>query len=164
MRRVIALFACLAAGASACSGSGKHVVSANGARLTVPRGWQRIPPAANSVTDPRTLLVVGTAGARGKRSRCEQAAYNVPASGAVVLVLGWSSVEAAGGAPPPGRGPLRQLVSVTKPTFECFSGRGAAADVLLAGRRYQVGVLVGDRATRARVQDALAVARSFEPG
>jgi len=25
-------------------------------------------------------------------------------------------------------------------------------------------VLVGDRATKARVQDALAVARSFEPG
>jgi hypothetical protein len=115
------------------------------------------------VTDPRTLLVVGTAGARGKRSRCDQAAYDVPASGAVVLVLGWSSAEAAGGAPPPGRAPLGQLVSVRKPVFECFSGRGAAADVLLAGKRYQVGVLVGDRATKARVQDALAVARSFEP-
>ena len=163
MRSVIALSACVAALATGCGGNSKHDVSANGARLTVPRGWQRVPPAASSVTDPQTLLVVGTTGARGKRSRCDQAAYAVPPEGAVVLVLRWSSVEAAGGAPPPGRAPLGQLVSVRKPTFECFAGRGAAADVLLEGKRYQVGVLVGDRATKARVQDALAVARSFEP-
>ena len=164
MHRVITVFACFAAVITGCGGSGKHVVSGNGARLTVPRGWERIPPATSRGTDPRTLLVVGTAAARGKPSRCDQAAYAVPVSGAVVLVLRWSSVESAGGAPPPGRAPLGQLVSVRKPAFECFSGRGAAADVLLGGKRYQVGVLVGDKATDARVQDALAVARSFEPG
>jgi len=80
-----------------------------------------------------------------------------------VVVLRWSSVAAAGGSPAPGRAPLERLVSVRRPFFECFSGRGAAADLLLAGKRYQVGVLVGDRATKARVRDALAVARSFEP-
>jgi transposase len=53
--------------------------------------------------------------------------------------------------------------AVRGPFFDCFAGRGAAADLLLAGKRYQVGVLVGDRATKARVRDALAVARSFEP-
>ena len=138
-------------------------MSANGARLTVPGGWKRVQPGASAVTDPRTLLVVGTSGAKAKRSRCEQAAYEVPASGAVVVVLRWSSVAAAGGAPEPGRAPLERLASVRRPSFECFSGRGAAADLLLAGKRYQVRVLVGDHATNSRVQDALAVARSFQP-
>jgi len=164
MCRALALPVCFAIFVSGCGGGAKHVVSANGARLTVPRGWQRVEPAAAGVTDPRTLLVVGTSGARARKSRCDQASYAVPASGAVVVVLGWSSVSAAGGAPEPGRAPLERLASVRRPSFECFSGRGAAADLLLAGKRYQVGVLVGDRATKTRVQDALAVARSFEPG
>ena len=150
--------------ASACDGRSTHVLSANGVRLTVPGGWKRVQPGASTVTDPRTLLVVGTSGARATRSRCDQAAYEVPTSGAVVVVLRWSSVAAAGASPEPGRAPLERLASVTRPSFECFSGRGAAADLLLAGKRYQVGVLVGDRATKASVQDALAVARSFEPG
>lgn len=160
--RTIAFFACLVALAAGCGGSAKHVVSANGARLTVPGGWKRVQPGANEVTDPRTLLVVGTSGARARQSRCDQAA--VPASGAVVVVMRWSSVAAAGGAPEPGRAPLERLAEVRRPSFECFAGRGAAADVLLAGKRYQVRVLVGNGATKARVQDALAVARSFRPG
>jgi hypothetical protein len=163
MRRALVLSACLAALAAGC-GRHTHVVSANGARLTVPGGWSQVRPAASTVTDPRAVLVVGTAGVRPRPSDCQQAAYRIPSGGAVVVVLGWSSVAAAGGAPKPGPAPLRQLVSVTRPSFECFSGRGATADLLLAGKRYQVGVLVGDRATKARVQDALAVARSFGPG
>jgi len=163
MCRALALCTCVVVLAAGCGGNGRHVVSANGVRLTVPDGWRRVKPATTSVTDPRALLVVGTDGAHGKQSSCTQAAYDLPANGAVVVVLGWSSVAAAGGSPQAGRGPLRQLVSVTKPSFECFSGRGAGADLLLAGKRYQVGVLVGDRATKARVHDALAVARSFEP-
>ncbi len=154
---------CVGIFVAGCGGSGNHVVSANGAALTVPGGWQRLNPAGTNVSDPRTLLVVGTDGARPKQSRCSQAAYELPGSGAVVVVLRWSTVAAAGGAPEPGRAPLTRLASVVKPSFECFAGRGAAADLLLAGKRYQVAVLVGDRATKARVRDALAVARSFEP-
>jgi hypothetical protein len=164
MRRALALPVCFVIFVSGCGGSEKHVVSANGARLAVPDGWKRVQTGASTVTDPRTLLVVGTSGAQARRSRCDQAAYAVPVSGAVVVVMRWSSVAAAGGAPEPGRAPLERLASVTRPSFECFTGRGAAADLLLGGKRYQVGVLVGDRATKSRVQNALAVARSFEPG
>lgn len=153
----------LALTASACGGSGGHVLSAHGVHVVAPAGWASIRPASGPVTDPRTLLVAGTDGVRTQPSRCSGQAYRVPPSGAAVVVLRWSSVVAAGGAPAPGRAPLERLVSVRRPFFECFAGRGAAADLLLAGKRYQVGVLVGDRVTKARVRDALAVARSFDP-
>jgi hypothetical protein len=115
------------------------------------------------VTDPQTLLVVGTAGVRPLASNCEIAAYPLPPAGAVVVVVGWKSVVTAGGAPwKPGRAPLKNLLAVHRPSFECFSGRGAVADVLLAGKPYQVNVMVGDRASKPRVAEALAVARSFD--
>jgi hypothetical protein len=146
-----------------CGGAGR-VVSSHGVQVAVPNGWVRVPPANDApVTDPRTLLVVGTAGVRPKSSRCEIAAYRIPDSAAVVVVVGWKSLATAGGgAREPGRGPLKKLVDVRKPSAECFDGRGTAADVLLAGKPYQVSVLVGDDATKQRVAQALAVARSFD--
>jgi hypothetical protein len=50
---------------------------------------------------------------------------------------------------------------VRRPSFECFNGRGAAADLVLAGRAYQVNVMVGDQATPRVIEQALAVGRSF---
>jgi hypothetical protein len=115
------------------------------------------------VTDPRTLLVVGTTGVRPKPSRCLDAAYRVPAAGAVVVVVGWMSVASAGGgAPKPGRTPLKKLVAVRKHLSVCFAGRSAVADVLLGGKPYQISVLVGDHASNKHVAAALAVARSFD--
>jgi hypothetical protein len=149
--------------ASACGGSSDHVLSSHGVRVVAPEDWRSIHPARGPVTDPRTLLVAGTAGVGARPSRCSTASYRIPSSGAAVVIVGWSSVAAAGGAPRPGRAPLERLVSVHRPVFECFAGRGAAADLLLAGKRYQVGVLVGDRASKHLVDQALAVARSFEP-
>ena len=164
MRSVAAFLAALvlASLASAC-GRGR-VVSAHGVRVVVPPGWHEVQAVRNgAVIDPRTLLVVGTAGARTKPSRCQIAAYRVPAAGAVVVVVGWSSVTTAGGGPwNPGRAPLEALRGVHRPSFECFSGRGAVADVLLGAKPYQVNVLVGDRASTHRVAEALAVARSFD--
>ena len=61
----------------------------------------------------------------------------------------------------PGRTPLTKLVAVQRPSFECFRGRGAAAQLVLGGKAYQVSVLLGDRAMRGLVDRALAVARSF---
>ena len=49
-----------------------------------------------------------------------------------------------------------------RPSFECFTGRGAAAQVALGGRAYQINVMVGDKASKRRVAAALAVARSFD--
>jgi hypothetical protein len=101
---------------------------------------------------------------RAKPSRCQIAAYRLPATGAVVVIVGWSSLTAAGGGPlAPGRAALKKLESVSKPSFECFGGRGAVADVILDGKAYQVNVLVGERASKHQVEQALAVARSFDP-
>ena len=163
MRRTVALllgFALL----TSCGSAGVSVVSSNGVRVTVPTGWQEVRPAsAGSVTDPRTLLVVGTAGVRPKVPSCSIAAYRIPAQAAVVIVVGWTSIAAAGGAATaPGRAPLKGLAAVRRPSFECFNGRGAVADVLLGGKLYQVNVLVGDRASAERVGQALMVARSFD--
>ncbi len=74
----------------------------------------------------------------------------------------WRSVASAGGGTlAPGRAPLAKLRSVRRPSFECFSGSGAAAQVLLGGHPYQVNVMVGEGAANQRVAVALAVARSF---
>ena len=140
-----------------------QIVSAHGVRVTIPAGWSRVRAAsAGAVTDPRTLLVVGTAGVRPRPSLCQIAAYRVPPTGAVVVVVGWQKLALSGAAKQrPGRWPLARLTAVRRPSFECFAGRGAAVSVVLAGRAYQVNVMVGDRASGQRVAAALAVARSF---
>jgi hypothetical protein len=164
MRRTLVVLAAVVCCSFAAACGGARVVSAHGVRLVVPSGWERVRAASDGpVTDPRTLLVVGTAGVRPGASRCQIAAYRLPPEAAVVVVVGWSSVAAAGGgAPKPGRAPLQALRSLHRPSFECFSGRGAVADVLLGAKPYQVNVLVGDRAPPQRVGRALAVARSFD--
>lgn len=145
------------------AGGVRGVISANGVRLTRPPGWHRVPATPSSIIDPRTLLVVGRAGVRPDlRSQCQIAAYRVPARGAVVVIVGWKTATSGGGHLRPGRAPLKALVSVRRPSFECYGGRGAAADLALGGRAYQVNVMVGDRASRELIAEALAVARSFD--
>jgi hypothetical protein len=76
-------------GVSATVGAGGrwHTVSANGVALRIPSGWTRVPNAGDgNVIDPRTVLVVGTRGARPRSGQCQVAQYRVPASGAVVAV------------------------------------------------------------------------------
>ena len=163
MRRSAAVLLGLALLLGGCGGAGIRVIAAQGVRLTVPAGWQAVSPAsAGPVTDPRTLLVVGTAGVHPKASHCEIAAYRIPAEAAVVVVIGWTTVAAGGRPTPPGRAPLKALVAVRRPSFECFAGRGAVAQVLFGGSLYQVNVLVGERCPARRVRQALAVARSFD--
>jgi hypothetical protein len=148
----------------ALAASTGRVIASNGVRFIVPAGWRRVQAASpGAVTDPRTDLVVGTAGVRPKASACLDASYRVPAAGGVVVVVGWKSVASAGGgSPTPGRAPLKKLVAVRRYLSECFPGRSAVADVLLNGKPYQVNVLVGDRACEERVAEALTVARSFD--
>jgi hypothetical protein len=152
----------LAAGASA-TGS-LRVVSAHGVRVRVPAGWHRLGPTPSSIDDPRTLLVVGTVGVRWNlKSVCQIASYRVPATGAVVVIVGWKSATSGGGAgTSTGRAPLEKLVRVSRPSFECYAGRGAAAGLTLGRKAYQVNVMVGDRASKAQVIEALASARSFD--
>ena len=164
MRISVLLVGLLVCTSTALASDSGRIFSAHGVRFVVPRGWQRIEAAtAGHVTDPRTLLVVGTASVQPRPSRCQIAAYRIPAAGAVVVVVGWKSVVTAGGSPwHPGRSPLKNILAVHRPSFECFSGRGAVADVLLGGKPYQVDVMVGDRASNRRIAEALAVARSFD--
>jgi hypothetical protein len=163
LRGCLAGAAALAAASASFGSNGFHREAAHGVRVTVPAGWARLRPAGDGrVTDPRTLLVVGTRGVGPKPSRCQVAAYRIPPGGAVVVILGWRSVRSGGaGAAAPGRGPLGRLTHVRRPSFECFDGRGAAASVVLDRTAFQVNVLVGDRASRRVVEDALAVGRSF---
>ena len=116
-----------------------------------------------AVVDPLTLVVVGTAGVRANpTSHCQIAAYRIPVRGAVVVIVGWQDLRLTAMSRPTGRAPLRKLVGVSRDVFECFSGRGTGASLRLGAKAVQVNVMVGDRATPARVREALAVARSFD--
>lgn len=161
---IIALAATTAVVAgSAASASTSQVIVRDGVRVTVPAGWHSVRPAATGpISDPRTLLVAGTVGVHARSSRCQVAAYAIPAGGNAVVVLGWRSLAAAGGThPAAGRKPLMRLTKVRPGQTECFTGSSATAQLWLAHRAYQVNVLVANGATRTRVEQALAVGRSF---
>jgi hypothetical protein len=162
VRFLLAALMAFLAFTSVAGGSGDTILSAHGVALTMPVGWHRVAPAGDGpVSDPRTLLVVGTPGAAPKPTQCQIAAYRVPTNGAVVVVLGWKTAGSGGGRMKPGRAPLKHLISVRGHSFECFAGRGAVADLTLGVHSYQVNVMVGDRATRKVIDQALAIGRSF---
>jgi len=162
MPRLNAFLALLGVVVTAGPGARWHTVAANGVALRIPPGWIRVQSAGDgNVIDPRTVLVVGTHGVRPRGSQCQVAHYRVPAAGAVVVVVAWKSETSGGGHPPRSRAPLRKIV-LRKPSFECFGGLGGAAQLSLGGRAFQVNVMVGARATRGRIDEALAVARSFD--
>jgi hypothetical protein len=161
VRYTLALVLVLALPAFALGGG--RSVSAGGVQVVLPAGWERVPAASEGpVTDPHTLLVVGTKGVRPRPSMCQIAAYRIPARAAVVVIVGWKTESSGGGRMTRGRAPLKKLVRVSRPSFECFGGRGAAADLALGVHAYQVNVLVGDRASRRTVEQALAIGRSFD--
>jgi hypothetical protein len=80
----------------------------------------------------------------------------------VAAAVRWRTATAGGGRIAPGRSPLGALRAVSRPSFECYAGRGAAAQVVLRHRAYQVNVMVGDGASRRLIAEALAVGRSFD--
>jgi hypothetical protein len=148
------------AAAATASAAAWTSLKAGGVVVRAPAGWELVPSADSaSVVDPKTVLVAGSEGAAPRRSECQVAAYRVPADGAVVVVLRW-----AGKAPewlPADRDVLAEL-KPRRHYFECFDGRGAAVQLALKGRAYQVNVMVGDRAAAKTLAAALAVARSLD--
>lgn len=145
----------LAASASLALAAEPTVVKAGGVQLDVPDGWAKVDRAGEPAgSDPRTLLVVGTKGARPIPTRCQVASYRVPDDGAVVVVIGWGDAYLDK--------PRLELTKLRKPTFACFDGRGAMGQVTRKGRDYQVSVMVGDDASAQTIREALAVARSFD--
>jgi hypothetical protein len=162
MTRLNAFLAVLGVVVTAGTGGRWHTVVANGVAIRIPPGWTRVKSAGDgNVIDPRTVLVVGTRGAGPRGSQCQVAQYRVPALGAVIVVLAWKNETSGGGRPPRSRRPLA-LIRIRKPSFECYAGRGGSAQLSLGGRAFQVNVMVGDRAPRASIDQALAVARSFD--
>lgn len=131
------------------------VIRSGGVSLDVPGGWAKVDRAASANTDPRTLIVVGTKGTRAIDTDCQAATYRVSVDGAVVVVVGWR--ESIGGT----SALSLSAMKLRRGTFECFSGRGAVAQVTRGGRDFQVNVMVGDKADAGMVADALDVARSF---
>lgn len=136
----------------------ERLVSAGAVSVRVPDDWSRVAPAVASVSDPRTVLVVGTRGVAARDSECQVSSYRVPADGAAVVVVGWRGQAPEG--LPRDRSEL-QAMRLRRPLFECFDGRGAVAQIVLRGRAYQVSIMVGDRAGRETLAAAYAVARSF---
>lgn len=143
--------AVVASGALAAAGD---VARANGVQITLPDGWARVAAAADTRTDPRTLLVIGTDGVRPITSDCQVSSYRVPADGAAVVVIGWRDSVGASYLPLSG-------MKLRRGTFDCFAGRGAVGRVTRRDRDYQVNVLVGDRASDQTIADALDAARSI---
>ncbi|HEV7564924.1 MAG TPA: hypothetical protein VGO31_03070 [Microbacteriaceae bacterium] len=161
MRTVVSAILALALASVACARSGQ-TVRAHGVAVSTPADRRRVPAAGDGpITDPRTLLVVGTAGVAPKATQCQIGTYRVPSNGAVVVIVGWKTATSGGGRINPGRWPLKAMTSVRRPSTECFAGRGASASVALGRRAYQVNVMVGDSASTQRVAAALAVGRSF---
>ena len=135
--------------AEAARGSG-------GVQLTLPASWSKLTPARDRVEDPRTLLVIGTAGSRAIESDCQVSSYRVPADGAVVVVTGWRSSVGGGSYLPP-----LSALRLRRGTFDCFAGRGAVASVTRREHDFQISVMVGDKADAATIAAALESARSF---
>ena len=150
----VATLAVAALSASAALAATGDVARAWGIQLTLPDGWSKIAPASDPRTDPRTLLVIGTDGARAIQSDCQVSSYRVPADGAVVVVIGWKNSIGV-------NFPSLSAMKLRRGTFDCFAGRGAFARVTRGDRDLQVSVLAGDRASSATVEDALAAARSI---
>jgi hypothetical protein len=149
-----AVVAALVGGASAALSA--EIVRGGGVELTLPVGWEKVQPAREaSGADPQTLLVIGTEGARAIDSACQVSSYRVPATGAVVVVIGWKDTIGQAGFLP------LSALKLRRGTFECFAGRGAVAQLSRRNRDFQVNVMVGDRAEPETIADALEAARSF---
>ncbi len=142
----------LASGAAAALGDAAR---AGGVQLSLPDGWSKVTPAADTRSDPRTLLVIGTDGVKAIASDCQVSSYRVPADGAVVVVIGWK--DSVGGT---SYLPLSAM-KLRRGTFDCFAGRGAVGRVTRRDRDFQVNVLVGDRASDDTIDSALDAARSL---
>src|SRR5690242_16708050 len=120
------------------------IVSSSGVSLRLPAGWASVIPATGDpVSDPKAVLVAGTRGVRTKSTHCLLVGdYRIPANGAAVIILRWSSSHAGGGPVSAGRDALAKLTAVKQPMFECYSGPGAAVQLHAAGADYEVAVLV----------------------
>ena len=162
MRRC-AIVACglgLTVGAAAAG----HRIAANGVQVVVPAGWHRVAAAGEAhIVDPKTVLVVGTAGVHARLVPCQIAAYRIPPRGAAVVVVRWRTETSGGGSNLPHARTVLRRLRLNHGGFECWPGHlGGAVDLALAGHAYQVNVMIGDRATRRTVAQALAVVSSFD--
>ena len=158
MRRVIVV----AMVSSAFAAAGPTTIAGNGVKISVPAGWHRVEPAPTAITDPVTVLVVGTHGLRPRLVPCEVSAYRIPRAGAAIVVVRWRTETSGGGRPPRSRRPLFHVV-LDALGFECRPNhRGGAVELSLGRHAYQVNVLIGDGASQRTVDQALGIVRTFD--
>ena len=153
---MLALVVCGLVVAGVAAAAEVRTIEGGGVSGACPGRLGRVPRAeAGLVGEPRTLLVVGTRGVRPIETDCRVASYKIPIDGAAVVVIGWRGKLAT-------HRRSRHLLAreLERDYFECFSGRALAAQFDLDGRTYQVNVMVGDRAEKATIAEAIAVARS----
>jgi hypothetical protein len=126
--RVRAIALLVAAGlAPAAVAGGDRTIVGRGVQVVAPAGWTRVASAGDgSVIDPRTVLVVGTAGVRPRPSGCQIAGYRVQPAGAVVVVVRWRTVSSGAGAR---RGAVRRCAGLR------FAGPRSNASRAVAARR-----------------------------
>ena len=148
----IGLAAALVASAAGAVGDAAR---GGGVQLTLPDGWAKVVSRDTRVDDPRTLLVIGTDGAKAVDSDCQVSAYRVPVDGAVVVVIGWRDSIGETNILPISTMKLR------RGTFDCYAGRGAVGRVTRRDRDFQLNVMVGDRASAATIDAAFDAVKSF---
>ena len=153
---LLTALAALALGAGVATAALQDTARGGGVELDLPAGWAKVVPVrAPGVTEPQTLLVIGTEGVRAAETDCQVSSYRVPANGAVVVIVGWRDAAGTSGLLP------FSALKLRRGTFECFAGRGAVAQVTRRNRDFQINVMVGDRASTGTVEEALDAARSF---
>jgi hypothetical protein len=153
---LLTALAALALGAGVATAALQDTARGGGVELDLPAGWAKVVPVrAPGVTEPQTLLVIGTEGVRAAETDCQVSSYRVPANGAVVVIVGWRDAAGTSGFLP------FSALKLRRGTFECFAGRGAVAQVTRRNRDFQINVMVGDRASTGTVEEALDAARSF---
>jgi hypothetical protein len=160
VRRALAVIAAgLVVAGAAVAADSLRTVEANGVSLRLTDDWLRVARAEERATaNPRTLIVAGTHGVHAIDTDCQVATYRIPSDGAAVVVIGWR--RRVGTSYLPGKEAL-VAKELERGYFECFDGRGVAVQLELQGHTYQLNVMVGDRADRGTITDALAAARSF---
>lgn len=156
--RLFATVVVVLAFTSVASGGGGRTVRAQGVALTMPAGWHGVASAGDGpVTDPRTLLVVGTVRVAPKPSQCQIAAYRVPAHGAVVVIVGWKDRDERRRSDEPGALAAKEADLREARELRVLRGTGGSCVACPRWKAYQVNVMVGNSTPAQQIAEALAI-------
>jgi hypothetical protein len=163
---VVALVAILPAGlspAASARGSGGpwQRLTARGVSLAIPPAWREVPPLQPRRIDREAVLTVGSGGVRPGKPSCAFGNFLIPSTGAAVIVIATPQFP----APRLSLSAAARALVLRTGKVECwYQHRGGAVFGHIAGRAYELAILVGDAATRPQVELARRVAESVATG